>query len=281
MVHPPAKKLSRQRSLGVHIKMPSERVTRKLLSISVDKRDGGIMVVPHLENWGAITSSTLLATGPGNFVPDEASYVHTGSEHRPKLHYHRSGMSSVQPQGFVGGVGRNTVHLPPLDALDAVQIFSVMARLPGPFPWQTMEKPSDIIHTLDRPGVKSLGMHGVVYDRSKIGLASVGGVPGLEPLTFASDDNNAVLVDLSGYGLESVLGIYFHPSPRPLPDWSADFTLASFSPDQTTGPAGVTIHAGPGTPQAAIMRPIPSISSVHTVASLRPITTRIKRTGKP
>lgn len=280
MVHQPLNKLSKQRSLGVHIKLFSERVTRKLLSVSVDKKDGGIMVVPHLQNWGVITSSRLLSSRPGTFLPDKGSYVQTGSEHRPKLHYHRSGMSSVQPQGFVGGAGRNTIHLPSLDELDAVQIFSVAARLPGLFPWEHMEKPADVIHTLDRPAVESLMIHGVVYDRTKIGAESIGGVKALEPLTFASDHNNAILVDLSGYGVESVLALYFYPTPLALPDWAADFTLASFSPDQATSPGGVAIHAGPGIPLATLMRSLPSISTIHKVSSLRPKSVFINRAGK-
>jgi hypothetical protein len=248
-----------------------------MLSMSVDRKDGGIMVVPHLQNWGVITSSQLLTVRPGSLVPDEASFIQTGGENRPKLHYHRSGMSSVQPQGFAGGIGRKTVHLPALDDLNAVQIFSVTARLPGMFPWEVMEKPVDIIHTLDRPGVKSLGIHGVVYDRSMIDPGSIGGAQELEPLTFASDHNNAMLVDLSGYGLESVLALYFHPTPRALPEWAADFTLASFDPKPSAITGGVAIHAGAGSPQASILRPVPEISTIHKVSSLRPISVRIER----
>lgn len=150
----------------------------------------------------------------------------------------------------------------------------------GYFPWEHMEKPADVIHTLDRPGVESLMIHGVVYDLAKIGAESIGGVKALEPLTFASDHNNAILVDLSGYGVESVLALYFYPTPRALPDWAADFTLASFSPDQTTSSGGVAIHTGPGIPLASIMRPIPSISTIHKVGSLRPISAIINRAGK-
>ncbi|VXC55172.1 conserved hypothetical protein [Arthrobacter sp. 9V] len=261
----------------MHIKLFSERVTRKMLSISVDRKDGGIMVVPHLQNWGVIISSRLLSMRPGNLLPDEASYIQTGGDNRPKLHYHRSGMSSVQPQGFAGGAGRKTIHLPALDELDAVQIFSVAARLPGMLPWENMEKPVDIIHTLDRPGVRSLGIHGVVYDRSKIDAESIGGANELEPLTFASDHNNAILVDFSGYGLESVLALYFNPTPRALPEWAADFTLASFDPAPNALTGGVAIHAGPGIPHTIIMQSIPEISTIHKVSSLRPVSALIER----
>lgn len=134
MGKPPLKKLSKKRSLGVHVKMYYERFTRKMLSISVNKRDGGVMVTPHLEHWGEAICSRLTVPESGGLMPDEDGYVRSGSDNKPKLHYHRSGMSSVQPAQFSGGTGRQTIHLPSLDELDAVQIFSAAARIPGKLP---------------------------------------------------------------------------------------------------------------------------------------------------
>lgn len=275
--HPPLEKLSRKRSLGVHIKMYSERVTRKMLSISINRRDGGIMVVPHLHNWGVITALQFGMTSSWQLTPDTANATKTGEENRPKLHYHRSGMTSVQPQQYKGSVGRNTIHLPSLDVLDAVQIFSVTARLPGLLPWDQQENPWDVIHILDRPEAKSLQISGVVYKRSKIDAGSIGGMEGAGPLTLASDHNNAFLVDLSGYGLESVLGLYFNPSPLLLPKSAADFTLASFHPDQLLTHGGVAIYAGDGRPMPSLHAGIPDVSSIHSVASLDPVSSHIKR----
>ncbi len=56
----PLSRLSRKRSLGVHIKMITEPFTRKMLSISVNRQDGGVIVMPHLQNWGVIISSQLV-----------------------------------------------------------------------------------------------------------------------------------------------------------------------------------------------------------------------------
>ena len=201
----------------------------------------------------------------------------TGEENRPKLHYHRSGMTSVQPQQYKGSMGRNTIHRPSLDVLDAVQIFSVTTRLPGLLPWDQQENPWDVIHILDRPEAKSLQISGVVYNRSKIDAGSIGGMEGAGPLTLASDHNNAVLVDLSGYGLESVLGLYFNPSPLLLPETAADFTLASFHPQQLLTHGGVAIYAGDGKPMPSLQADIPDVSSIHSVASLHPVSSHIER----
>lgn len=275
--HPPLEKLSRKRSLGVHIKMSRERVTRKMLSISINRRDGGIMVVPHLQNWGIITAAQFAVTDSWRVTADTANATNTGGENRPKLHYHRSGMTSVQPQQYTGAVGRKTIHLPSLDELDTVQIFSVAARLPGLLPWNQLENSWDVIHILDRPAVKSLQISGVIYNRSKIDAGSIGGMEGAGPLTLASGHNNAVFVDLSGYGLESVLGLFFNPSTLSLPNDAADFTLASFHPQQMLAQGGVAIYAGGGRPTPSLLADIPDVSSIHSVAALQPVGSNIER----
>lgn len=74
----------------------------------------------------------------------------------------------------------------------------------------------------------------VIYDRRKIPVGSIGGLNDSDPVTFASDHDNAILVDLSGYGLEAVLVLYFGPMPDKLPEFAADFSLVEFpsGPDE-------------------------------------------------
>lgn len=257
--------------------MKSERYTRKMLSISINWRDGGIMVVPHLQNWGVITSSQLVASKTGRLVPDEPNYVSTGGENRPKLHYHRSGMTSVQPQLFTGRMGRKTIHLPSLDQLDAVQIFAVTARLPGLLPWDQQGNAWDIIQILDSPRARSLQLSGVIYDRKKIDGGSIGGMTEAGPISLASDHRNAILVDLSGYGLESVMGLYFNASMMELPSFAADFTLTSFNPETLGTNGAVAIHAGPGWPYLSLQGDIPAVSSIHRVDALSPVKSYLER----
>ncbi|WP_415853882.1 hypothetical protein [Sinomonas sp. G460-2] len=201
-------------------------------------------------------------------MPDEGSYVATGPDNKPKLHYHRSGMTSVQPAKSQGGEGRRTVHLSSMDDLDAVQIFSVSARVPGRLPWNRRPISGDVVSIMDRPDVKSLLMSGVIYDRNQIPESSIGGLIEGAPVNLASGSNNTVLVDLSGYGLEAVLGLHFNPMPEKLPVFAADFSLVSFHLPHINTEGAVAIHAGPGIPFAALMHPIPSVAAIHQVAAI-------------
>ncbi|WP_146069169.1 hypothetical protein [Arthrobacter sp. ZGTC412] len=281
MPHPAKKKLSKKRSLGVHIKMNTENFSRKMLSIAVNHRDGGVMVTPHLQNWGDIVTSELTVPASGGLVPDEAGYVITGPDNKPKLHYHRSGMSSVQPQKFMGGEGRKTIHLPSLDELDGVQIFSVAARVPAKLPWDQKVNKGDIFNIMDLAGVRTLLLSAVIYDRNKIPAGSVGGMDAIDPVSFASNHNNAVLVDLSGYGLEAVLVLHFRPMPETLPDFAADFSLVSFHQDRLTTDGGVAIHDGPGIPYAALLHPIPAVHEFHQTSALDPVISTIENRPPP
>lgn len=270
------KKLPRKRSLGVHIRMRTESFPRKMLSISVNRKDGGVMVTPHLQNWGEITSSHLIVPQSGGLLPDEAGYVITGPDNKPKLHYHRSGMSSVQPQQFKGGEGRKTIHLPSLDELDGVQIFSVTARVPGKLPWDQDVNHGDIFIIMDRSGVRTLLLSAVIYDREKIRAGSIGGVEDTSPVNLTSKHNNAVLVDLSGYGLEAVLVLNLKSMPDKLPDFAADFSLVGFHQDRVRSDGAVAIHAGPGIPYAAFLDPIPAVHEIHEVSAIDPVVSIIE-----
>lgn len=256
--------------------MASERFPRKILSVAVNRKDGGVMVTPHLQNWDETVCSQLIVPETGGLMPLEDSCVKTGPNNRPKLHYHRSGMSSVQPQQFTGGQGRRTIHLPSLDGLDGVQIFSIVARVPSRFPWDQDVRPGDIVQIMDRPGVRTLFVSGVIYERNKIPARSIGGPEKMAPVTMASNHSNVVLVDLSGYGLEAVLALHFDPSPRAMPHFVPDFSLVSFHQNRMPLDGAVAIHAGPGIPCAAILSPIPSVAAMHEVSRMNLVTSVIE-----
>lgn len=276
MPHPAKRKLSKKRSLGVHIKMNTEGFPRKMLSLAVNNKDGGVMVTPHLQNWGKIFTSQLTVTKSGGLLPDETDYAITGPDNKPKLHYHRSGMSSVQPQQFTGGEGRRTTHLPSLDELDGVQIFSVAARIPGKLPWDQRVNKGDIVNVMDLPTVRTLLLSAVIYNRNNVPARSIDGVDALDPVSFASNHNNAVLVDLSGYDLEALLALHFRPMPEKLPDFAADFSLVSFHQDRLGHDGAVAIHSGPGIPFAAILHPIPAVHEFHETSALDPVVSIIQ-----
>lgn len=277
MSAPALNRLPKKRSLGVHIKMSTESFPRKMLSISVNRKDGGIMITPHLQNWGELISSRMTVPAAGGFLPDESSYVRTGPDNKPKLHYHRSGMTSVQPQKFMGGEGRKTIHLPSLDELDTVQIFSIAARAPGLLPWDQNVHIGDIIHVIDQPWVRTVLVSGVIHDRKKVPVSSIGGLEKMAPMSMASNHSNTVLIDLSGYGLEAILTLHFGAFPGKLPDFAADFSLVSFHMEHVHSTGAVAIHAGPGIPFAALRHPLESVTEIHNTSSLDPVTSLVQR----
>ncbi len=221
------------------------------------------MVSPHLENWGDAICSRLAVSPSGGLLPVRESYVTTRPDNPPKFHYHRSGMSSVQPVKFEGGEGRQTIHLPSMEELDGVQIFSIAARLPNYLPWNRRPRPGDIIHFLDTPDIQSLYMSGVIYNRDKTPAGSIGAHQDGEPLVLASGARNAFLIDLSGYGLEAVLSLHFGPRLEDLPHFAADFSLVSTHQDHLFTEGAIAIHAGPGIPIMGLMSPIPAVSEFH------------------
>lgn len=271
MTRKPVGKVARKRGLGVHVRMADENFNRKLLSISINKKDGGVMVTPILDGWETSVGSYLEVASDGGLIPQEESFVRGGCENRLKLHYHRSGMASVQPQNNSGGENRRAVHLPALDQLDGVQIFSVAARIPGRLSWEHVARNGDIVNIVDRYGVNSLLLGGVIYDRKLVPDESLGGVGPGNPVTFSSGSRTSVLVDLSAHGIEAVLGLHFNPVPDKLPDFSADFSLVCFYINQLAAEGAIAIHAGSGIPLAAWMDSIPPICDIHRVVDLEPV----------
>ncbi|MEC5181245.1 hypothetical protein [Arthrobacter sp. CG_A4] len=180
-------------------------------------------------------------------------------------------MASSQPVLFQGGGGRRTIHLPSLEELDAVQMFSVAARLPGRIPCDRSARQGDIFSVMDVPGIRAMFLSGVIYDRNQISAASIGGLLEGEPVSMASNSNIAVLVDLSGYGLEGVLGLHFYSEVEKLPDFAADFTLIRFHQEHIHSEGAVAIHAGPGIPYQALMLPVPGVEDFHHVGALDPV----------
>ncbi len=184
-------------------------------------------------------------------------------------------MTSVQPQQFTGGIGRKTIHLPSLDETRRRANILSRGATPGTLAMGSKGEPLGCHSDTRQSKVRSLQLSGVIYNRTKIDAGSIGGMKEAGPITLASNHNNAILVDLSGYGLESVLGLYFNPLPFALPSFAADFTLTSFHPEKLNTHGAVAIHAGPGKPMPSLPMAIPDISSIHRVAALRPVKIQI------
>lgn len=267
----PARYLPGRRSIGVHLKMREESFARRFVSVQVN-RDGGVIVIPFLDKWRKVRCVSLNYPLPSRPVFDPKSAVRVGGDSRAKLHYHRSGYTSVQPQDPSGKAPRLGVHLAPLDSIHQLPVFTVAARIPSKFPRLERAKRGDLIHATSMLGVRSLFVAGLLYDRSQVAPKSIGGYDSATPLTFTSGDPNVMILDLSGYGLNSVLALFFVASPADLADTSCDATVASYSSAESSGSNGVAIMAGGGYPHTFRIRDIPPLEDFHRHADLDPRT---------
>lgn len=264
-----ANRLPGKRSLSVHFKMKTEPFTRKLIGISINKRDGGVMVTPQLQNWDRTSYSSLRVSLGDKLIPGPGDTNEGQPENKTKLHYHRSGMTSVQPERYSGGEGRKTVYLPSLDDIDAVQIFSITMRVPGLFPWSITPRQGDVLMIMDHPRVRSVLISGVVYDRSRVPDESIGGHKPDHPLSLATRARGTFLLDLSGYGANIILGLHSSFYLRNLPDFAPDFSLSSFNLADLRSQGAVAIYTGDKVPLVAVMDPIPTVHNIHNVSEIQ------------
>lgn len=95
----PAQRLPGKRGLSIFIRESQGDSFRKAFSLSILKTDAGIMVTPMMDPWGDITCSQLTVPDSGGLKVVAGSSMVVNSDNRPKLHYHRSGFTSVQPAG--------------------------------------------------------------------------------------------------------------------------------------------------------------------------------------
>jgi hypothetical protein len=65
--------------------------------------------------------------------------------------------------------------------------------------------------------------------------------------------------------------------PDKLPEFAAGFSLVSFRQDRMSTDGAVAIHAGPGIPYAALMMPVPRVSTIHRVSASDPVSLLIER----
>ena len=103
----PGKKFPGGRSVPVFLREAGSTEVKKIFTISILKKDGGIMIFPVMDTWADVTYSRLVVPEGGGLYSDPSSEIVRSSDDRPKLHYHRSGMTSVQPSKKTGGQDRN------------------------------------------------------------------------------------------------------------------------------------------------------------------------------
>jgi hypothetical protein len=229
---------------------------RTLLSVSAAP-DGGIIVTLRAMGYPLWTFCRS-AVGPlGGIFPVKEDTATTGGRLAPKLHYHRSGFTSVQSQSDRTRFG---VQLKPIEEIHGEQIFSAYVELPGRFPHQT-GRANDLIYQMGDFGIKSLGVSGVLYQRSRI--------PHLDeefhrpdtPVSFIRGDSPTGFIDLSGFGLDSILAFVFAPLGEVIPD-SPEVTLAAFQLDKLHTAGAVCVSTGGPPPRLGVLDSVPTFEDL-------------------
>ncbi len=254
----PAQRLPGKRGLSIFIRESQGDSFRKAFSLSILKTDAGIMVTPMMDPWGDITCSQLTVPDSGGLKVVAGSSMVVNSDNRPKLHYHRSGFTSVQP---AGRTERKIARLPSIDSVDRVQIFDATMRVPTKLP-VAEEASRGIFLATDVASVRTVGISGVLYRRDLLESNQLERLTSGHPLIQSPSIDSAVILDLSGYGSNTLLCLFAIFSPTPLPDFASDFTLTSFFAPSIHDSGGVSIHAGSGEPCPGLMHAPPPISAV-------------------
>jgi hypothetical protein len=197
----------RARRLGVVLEAGPLADYRPIISLWANGSDGGITLstaTPAQSSWHLTATSERRGFFSRLFARrqrliDEA-FIEAAPA--PKLHYHRSGFTSVQaPNGKRVGI-----QLKPMDELRGEQIFSVVqrnpARIPAKFPRQ--EDSFVVVHDNEWP--PAVTIMGFVFNRSQIPYSDD---------EFLQQKTRGIVrgkiaeltVDLSAHGLDAVLVI--------------------------------------------------------------------------
>lgn len=257
----PGKKFPGGRSVPVFLREAGSTEVKKIFTISILKKDGGIMIFPVMDTWADVTYSRLVVPEDGGLHSDPSSEIVRSSDDRPKLHYHRSGMTSVQPSTETGGQDRKVARLPSVDMVDRVQIFSATMKLPVRLP-AASDAGIGIYVMGDLLIAQSLGVSGVLYRRDGLNEVQLRQLTLGEPIIQSPSSDSTFIIDLSGYGSNTLLCISMIFSPTPLPDASSDFTLTSFSPEIIHEAGAVCIHAGDGFPVPGLTHSPPELKDI-------------------
>lgn len=168
-------------------------VFKPVASIGLSK-DGGIFVAPapvlnDSWNYGVI----------GHDRPRTNEVVLTA--HRPKLHYHRSGIVSATLTGTE--LEHRSLRLPPLEDVTGAQVLSITSVRPWQLASALGDRKGDVCNVV-RSWPQSIAFSLSVVITSQ-DAASPRALQGLAPLGLVPGDPSAFTVSLRGYGLEALL----------------------------------------------------------------------------
>jgi hypothetical protein len=266
----PAPKI--KRSIRICVRDYVTGVIRLLARLIVSPDGGIVLSTPWGRRSGLFLSELRLIQGQGIRPVAETTFK-VGVSGVVKCHYHRSGFTSVQSEE---GGKRLSVQLPALEDMHMQQLaYLYAASIPG-LPQANNIRARDVLIVEDRPGIGSLSLHVVAYDRRKYPASALGRVRQDSPITFASNDGNLVLVDVSATGLNFILGLHIRTLEFAIenqPEYSMN--MFHFSDGNFDGAVGVQTQsnmAGLG-----MLGEVPDLLKMHDVNLLQPFETRYRK----
>lgn len=128
---PPEGPLAKMKSsLRIYVSEWGSAEARHLVTLTA-AGDGGLMVIPNNHTqagWDAYVQAEASFSRPDHVASWPVSVS-------PRLHYHRSGYTNIEPQGLNNaGEGRPSILLPTIESVTAKQIFSLTVTRPDLIP---------------------------------------------------------------------------------------------------------------------------------------------------
>lgn len=154
-------------SMRIYVHEWGTKEARHLASIAAT-RDGGIMVIPNNytnAGWDVYVRPTT-SFGPTTEESRTPSEVWDQTVN-PRLHYHKSGWTNVEPQGLETDAPKPSVQLTALANITGKQIFALNATFPEAIPTVPLadvyRSPRNLVNHLHDGIPETISMAGIVY----------------------------------------------------------------------------------------------------------------------
>jgi hypothetical protein len=110
-------------------------------------------------------------------------------------------------------------------------------------------------------GIKALGVSGILYQRSRIPQLDEEFHKPDTAVSFIRGDSPTGFIDLSGFGLDSILAFVFTPLRELIPD-SPEVTLAAFQLDKLHEAGAVCVTSGGPPPRLGVLNSVPTFEDL-------------------
>lgn len=230
--------------------------------------DGGIIVVPnfgeHKPTWNARTRIASPTFGLEAQTTEATEYP---SGEQPKLHYHRSGFTSIQPPGQK----RTHIDLPPVSQDAARQVFSLTRIHPADVGSKPLREGDQYV--VSHGGTPTIfAVSGILIPREQIPEKDAE-LLYVKGRGMARGDVAESIMTLEGHNLATILVLRFNLGFEQM-DHIATATLAGFSTRGEEPLKSVYAHTSDGSPYVKLI-PLEDYPHFPEDQSLRTIDRRI------